>query len=72
LLYEISKMAVILNIGSELIFDDHIVKFKFHMYNPYTKIKVSIISLGFLSKKNIIMTTKLNDCKNLTFDAKLK
>jgi len=36
--YKISEMADILNIGGEPIFDDRIVKFEFHMYNPYVNI----------------------------------
>jgi len=36
LLYEISEMIdIILNIGGEPIFDDHIVKFEFHTYSQY-------------------------------------
>jgi len=33
LLYEISEMIDILNIGDEPIFDDYIIKFEFHAYN---------------------------------------
>jgi len=32
---EISEMVDVLNIGDEPIFDDCIVKFEFHTYNPY-------------------------------------
>lgn len=35
LLYEIPEMADILSIGGEPVFDDRIVKFEFHTYNPY-------------------------------------
>ena len=35
MLYEISEMVDISNIGGEPIFDDRIVKFEFHTYNPY-------------------------------------
>ena len=35
LLYEISEMVDILNIGEELFFDDRSVKFEFHTYNLY-------------------------------------
>jgi len=34
-MYEISEIVDILNIGGEPIFDDRIVKFEFHTYNPY-------------------------------------
>ena len=35
LLCEISEMIDIFNIGGVPIFNDRIVKFEFHMYNPY-------------------------------------
>jgi len=40
--YQISKMANILNIGSEPIFDDRVVKIETHTYNPYANTRLDI------------------------------